>query len=148
MKILYTAEATATGGRNGGARTSDGNLEVQLVPPTELGGPGGPGTNPEQLFATGYAGCFHSALLLIAAGKKLNAEDSSVTARVGFGPLEDGPGWGLTVALHVELPHLESEPAQRLVERAHKACPYSNAVRGNVPVELEVEAGSALGAPA
>ncbi|HEV3230432.1 MAG TPA: organic hydroperoxide resistance protein [Solirubrobacteraceae bacterium] len=148
MKILYTAEATASGGRNGISRTPDGNMEVRLVPPVELGGPGGEGTNPEQLFALGYAGCFDNALLLIAAGKKLNADDSSVTARVAFGPLEDRPGWGLAVTLRVELPHLDQETAQRLVERTDKACPYSNAVRGNIPLEFEVHAGSALAAPA
>jgi len=148
MKILYTAEATASGGRLGGVHTSDGKLDLTLDPPAELGGPEDGGSNPEQLFAAGYAACFHSALLIIARGKKLDADDSSVTARVGFGPLGDGPGWGLTVNLQVDVPHLDQDAAQRLAERAHRQCPYSNAIEGNVPVELEVTAGSALTSPA
>jgi Ohr subfamily peroxiredoxin len=148
MKVLYTAEATATGGRQGGVRSSDGNLDVTLVSPPELGGPGGEGTNPEQLFAAGYAGCFHSALLVVANGKKLDADGSTVTARVGLGPRDEGPGFGLSVALRVALPKLDRESAERLVASAHKVCPYSNAVRDNVDVQLEVEAGSETAAPA
>src|SRR6476660_10463875 len=97
-EILYTAEATATGGREGHARTSDGRLEVDLDVPSEMGGSGGPGTNPEQLFAAGYAACFQSALLRIAAGRKLDLSNSRVTARVGIGPLKSG-GFGLAAAL-------------------------------------------------
>ena len=144
MKVLYTAEATATGGRIGGVRTSDGKLELKLDPPAELGGPEDGGSNPEQLFAAGYAACFHSALLIVAHGKKLNAEDSSVTARVGFGPLGDESGWGLNVTLCVDVPHLDKDAAQRLAERAHRHCPYSNAIRGNLAVELEVRSAVAL----
>jgi Ohr subfamily peroxiredoxin len=137
MNIMYTAEATATGGREGHARTSDGNLEVTLVPPAELGGSGGPGTNPEQLFAAGYAACFHSALKLVARRMKADTADSSVTARVGLGADGNG-GFGLSVELLVDLPNVEPEHAQALVAKAHEVCPYSNATRGNIPVVLTV----------
>jgi osmotically inducible protein OsmC len=135
MQILYTAEATAWGGREGRAASSDGNLDVQLVVPSELGGPGGAGTNPEQLFATGYAGCFHSALKLVARGMKLDVSESAITARVGLGP-DDKGGFGLAVELEAELPGLPSEDARKLLEQAHQVCPYSNATRGNVEVTL------------
>jgi Ohr subfamily peroxiredoxin len=100
-KILYTAEATATGGREGHARTNDGRLDVDLDVPSEMGGAGGPGTNPEQLFAAGYAACFQSALLRVASGRKLDVSDSRITARVGIGPVEGG-GFGLSVALNLD----------------------------------------------
>ena len=140
MKVLYEAQATATGeGRAGHARSSDGVLDVDLAIPTEMGGPGGAGTNPEQLFAAGYAACFHSALKLVARGKKVPADGSTVTARVGIGPSGQG-GFGLAVALDVALPGVDDDTARRLAERAHQVCPYSNATRGNVDMTLNVAA--------
>lgn len=137
MRTLYTAKATATGsGRGGHVRTSDEALNTPLAVPAELGGSGGAGTNPEQLFAAGYAACFHSALLLVARKAKVKVDDSSVTAEVGIGP--DGGGFGLTVSLVIELPGVESATADQLIEAAHQVCPYSNATRGNVDVELKV----------
>jgi osmotically inducible protein OsmC len=136
-EILYTAEATATGGREGHARTSDGRLEVDLDVPSEMGGSGGPGTNPEQLFATGYAACFQSALLRIAAGRKLDVSGSRITARVGIGPLESG-GFGLAAALDLDAPRIGRDEAVDLMIRAHEACPYSRATRGNIDVTLTV----------
>jgi Ohr subfamily peroxiredoxin len=136
-KVLYTAEATAIGGREGHARTSDGRLDVDLDVPTELGGTGGPGTNPEQLFATGYAACFQSALLRIAPGRKLDVSDARVTARVGIGPLSTG-GVGLVAALDLDAPKLSRDEAVDLMGRAHEACPYSRATRGNIEVTLSV----------
>ena len=136
-EILYTAEATATGGREGHARTSDGRLEVDLDVPSEMGGPGGPGTNPEQLFAAGYAACFQSALLRIAAGRKLDVSGSRITARVGIGPLESG-GFGLAAALSLDAPRVGRDDAVDLMIRAHEACPYSRATRGNIDVTLTV----------
>jgi lipoyl-dependent peroxiredoxin len=137
VNVLYTAEATAWGGREGRSATSDGNVDVQLVLPKELGGPGGEGTNPEQLFATGYAGCFHSALKLVARSQKLDVSESAVTVCVGIGATEGG-AFGLTVGIEAELPGLEPEQALGLVEAAHQVCPYSNATRGNVEVTLSV----------
>lgn len=137
MDVLYTAEATAWGGREGRVASSDGNLELQLVIPKELGGPGGPGTNPEQLFAAGYAGCFHSALKLVARKAGVDVSESAVTARVGIGVTEGG-GFGLTVALTAELPDVPTEQANELLAKAHAVCPYSNATRGNVDVELRL----------
>ncbi|WP_371053497.1 organic hydroperoxide resistance protein [Rhodococcus gordoniae] len=137
MNIVYTAEALATGaGRDGHARTSDGKLDVDLALPTEMGG-SGKGTNPEQLFAAGYAACFHSALQMIARQEKADVSDSAVGARVGIGPT-DGGGFGLAVTLEVTLPNLPREQALELTEKAHQVCPYSNATRGNIDVTLEV----------
>lgn len=137
MNIIYTAEALATGaGRDGHARTSDGKLDVDLSIPTEMGG-SGKGTNPEQLFAAGYAACFHSALQMIARQEKADVSDSAVGARVGIGPT-DGGGFGLAVTLEVTLPNLPREQALELTEKAHQVCPYSNATRGNIDVTLEV----------
>jgi osmotically inducible protein OsmC len=136
-EILYTAEATATGGREGHARTSDGRLDVDLDVPSELGGPGGPGTNPEQLFAVGYAACFQSALLRIAAGRKLDVTGSRITARVGIGPLRSG-GFGLAATLDLDTPRISPDEALDLMSRAHEACPYSRATRGNIEVTLTV----------
>ena len=135
MQVLYTAEATAWGGRDGRAASSDNVLDVQLAVPKELGGPGGAATNPEQLFAAGYAACFHSALKLVARGQGVDADESAVTARVGIGANDTG-GFGLTVELEAELPGIDRDTAQALVERAHEVCPYSNATRGNVDVTL------------
>jgi Ohr subfamily peroxiredoxin len=140
MQILYTAEATASGGREGRSRSSDGNLDLELVPP----GSDKQGTNPEELFAVGYAGCFHSALLIWARRMKLDAEGSTVTARVSL-RLEDDRSFGLAAELEVALPKLGAQEAQELVDNAHKTCPYSRATRGNIPVEVKVReaAGSA-----
>jgi Ohr subfamily peroxiredoxin len=138
--VLYTAVATAEGGRDGHTATDDGKLDVKVTPPPELGGAAeAVGTNPEQLFAAGYSSCFHSALKLVAQRMKLDAERSTVTARVGIGPIEGSPGFGLTVELDVALPNVaDAEQAMGLVERAHKVCPYSNAINGNVEVKLAV----------
>jgi osmotically inducible protein OsmC len=141
-EILYTAEATATGGREGHARTSDGRVEVDLDVPKEMGGPGGPGTNPEQLFAIGYAACFQSALLRFAAGRRLDLDSSRITARVGIGPVEQG-GFGLAVALDLDAPGIDRDEAVDLMNRAHEACPYSRATRGNIEVMLTVGGASA-----
>jgi Ohr subfamily peroxiredoxin len=137
-KILYTAEAVTEGGRAGHSRTSDGRLEVQLSVPEDMDGPGGPGTNPEQLFAVGYGACFQSALLSVAQGRKLDAGDSQITARVGIGPTGHG-GFGLQVSLDLHAPHVSADEAASLMARADKVCPYSNAVRGNVQVTLSVD---------
>ncbi len=146
IRILYTAEATAEGGREGHARTSDGRVEANLDVPSEMGGSGGPGTNPEQLFAAGYAACFQSALLRVATGRKLDLTDSRVTARVGIGIVTEG-GFGLTVALDLDAPKIRHEDADALMARAHELCPYSRAPRGNVDVTLTV-AGAAIEAVA
>ncbi len=137
MNILYTAEATAWGGREGRAASSDGVVDMELAIPKELGGPGGAKTNPEQLFATGYAACFHSALKLVAKGQGVDVEESAITARVGIGA-NDAGGFGLAVELEAELPGVEREAAEALVAKAHEVCPYSNATRGNVEVTLSV----------
>jgi len=137
MKTLYTAEALATGeGRDGHGRSSDGILDVDLAAPKEMGGSGN-GTNPEQLFAVGYAACFHSALRLVARQDKIDVSDSSVGARVSLGQLEDG-GFGLAVDLEVTLPDVDHDTATKLTEKAHQICPYSNATRGNIDVALNV----------
>lgn len=138
MKVLYTAEATAEGGRDGRTRSPDGHIDVQVAPPPELGGPAdGTATNPEQLFAAGYACCFHSAMKLIAEHRKVDHSQSTVTARVHFGPSGSG-GFTLAVDLDVSLPGIEEEAAEKLVRRAHRHCPYSNATRGNIEVGLSV----------
>lgn len=135
-KRLYTAEASATGGREGRARSSDGILEVDLRPPTELGGPGG-GTNPEQLFAAGYAACFQGALGVIARREKVDVSGSVVTGKVTLGPVPGG-AFGIAVALEVSIPGVDEARAHELVEAAHAVCPYSNATRGNIEVDLSV----------
>jgi osmotically inducible protein OsmC len=138
MQILYEAEATASGGREGRSVSSDGNLDVQLTIPKELGGPGADGTtNPEQLFAAGYAACFHSALKLIGRKARTPVEESTVTARVGIGPTDTG-GFGLAVELVVFLPGVDQADGEALVAQAHEVCPYSNATRGNIDVKLSV----------
>lgn len=137
MKILYEAVATSSGGRTGQAKSSDGRLAVTLDTVKELGGTGGAGTNPEQLFAAGYSACYHSALKLIAGQRKVKVPaDSAVTAHVGIGPNEKGAGFALAVTLEVSLPGLDRAAAQALVDEAHQVCPYSNATRGNVDVKL------------
>jgi lipoyl-dependent peroxiredoxin len=141
VKILYTAEAIVEGGREGHGRTSDGRLEVDLSVPESMRGQGGPGTNPEQLFAVGYAACFQSALLNVANGRKLDASDSRITSRVGLGPTGHG-GMGLTVELDLHAPHLSPSEAADAMARAHELCPYSNATRGNIEVNLTIDGAS------
>lgn len=136
-KVLYQATATATGGRDGRAISSDNVLDVQLATPKELGGAGGTGTNPEQLFAAGYSACFLGALKLVAGKSKVSLPaDASVQGLVGIGPL--GQGFGLQVTLNVTLPGLDEAQAKQLVDTAHQVCPYSNATRNNVDVTLAV----------
>ena len=139
MQIAYRTKATVTGGRDGKAVTEDGKLNVKLITPKELGGPGGEATNPEQLFAAGYAACFLSAIKYVARNQKIAISDSStINASVGVGPRDDGKGFGLDVALQVSLPGLERAQAEALVEQAHIVCPYSHATRGNINVALSV----------
>jgi osmotically inducible protein OsmC len=138
MSILYTAEVTVTGGRNGQARSSDGALEVKLSVPREMGGTGEQGTNPEQLFAAGYAACFQSALMGAARRKHLDVSSSVIAAKVGIGPTGRG-GFALEVELHIELPGVERSVGEELVALADSICPYYNATRGNIPVKLILE---------
>jgi osmotically inducible protein OsmC len=134
-KVLYTATATATGGRMGFAKSDDGALSVSLSTPRELGGAGGPGTNPEQLFAAGYSACFIGAMKAVGAALKIKVPDNaSITTRVGIGPISNG--YGIQVAMSIQLPGLERSAAEELVGAAHKVCPYSNATRGNIDVIL------------
>lgn len=138
MKILYTAAATATGGRDGHAKSSDGSLSVDLAMPKEMGGAGRAGTNPEQLFAAGYAACFESSIRFLAQQQSKQITHSSVTARVGIGPRDAG-GFGLAVELDVSVSGVSKDEAEALAALAHSAvCPYSNAVRGNVDVKMRV----------
>jgi Ohr subfamily peroxiredoxin len=140
MKTLYTAVATATDkGRNGHTRTDDGKLDLDLSMPEAMGGPGGEGTNPEQLFAAGYAACFANALRSSARrdGDEALADGSTVTAHVDIGAIGGGR-FGLAVRLEVSVPALGQSEAEALVEKAHERCPYSNATRGNIEVELDV----------
>ncbi|NHC14951.1 organic hydroperoxide resistance protein [Motilibacter deserti] len=135
MQAVYTASATATGdGRNGHSRSSDGVLDVELAVPKEMGGPGG-ATNPEQLFAAGYAACFHGALKLVARKEGISLTDTAITVDVGIGDNGQG-GFGLQVAIEAELPSVDEATARELLEKAHQVCPYSNATRGNVEVSL------------
>ncbi|MEU8650501.1 MULTISPECIES: organic hydroperoxide resistance protein [unclassified Streptomyces] len=137
MDALYTAVATATHGREGRTVSSDGRIDLGLAMPVELGGDG-QGTNPEQLFAAGYAACFGSALGLVGRQAKVDLADAAVTAEVGIG--KQGEGFGLKVALRVELPDsVDEATGRKLVEQAHQVCPYSNATRGNIEVDLVIE---------
>ncbi|MFI1353459.1 organic hydroperoxide resistance protein [Streptomyces sp. NPDC020898] len=137
MDAIYTAVATATHGREGRAVSSDGKVDLALAMPVELGG-NGAGTNPEQLFAAGYAACFGSALGLVGRNAKIDVSDAAVTAEVGIG--KQGEGFGLKVTLRVELPDsVDAEAGRKLVEQAHQVCPYSNATRGNIEVDLVIE---------
>ena len=135
-KRLYTAVATATGGRDGRTRTDDGTLDLAIVPPKALGGGGAPGTNPEQLFAAGYAACFGSAVGAAARIQKVKTGPVSVTSRVTIGSI--GQGYGLAVELEVSIPELPRDQAEALVQLAHQVCPYSNATRGNIVVDLKL----------
>jgi osmotically inducible protein OsmC len=137
MKTLYTAEALATGaGRDGHVRSTDGRVDLDLAIPQEMGGSGN-GANPEELFAAGYAACFHSALQSVARSEKADLGDSTVGALVSIGP-NDAGGFQLEVTLEVVVPDLPHDRAQDLVEKAHQVCPYSNATRGNIEVHLSV----------
>jgi osmotically inducible protein OsmC len=137
VNVLYSTTATATGdGRNGHTATEDGVVDVDVRIPKEMGGPGG-ATNPEQLFAAGYAACFHSAMKLVAKSMDIDATDSEVSVTVGLGML-DGGAFNLALEIDVHVPKATTERAQALVERAHEVCPYSNATRGNVEVKLGV----------
>jgi Ohr subfamily peroxiredoxin len=136
-KILYTGKSSATSGRDGRAQSSDGVLDVALTTPRELGGPGGVGTNPEQLFAAGYSACFLSALKFIAGKQKIALPaESRVAAEVGIGPI--ATGFALQVQLTISVPGLDKERVEALVNQAHQVCPYSNATRGNVDVTLVI----------
>ncbi|MEV5504942.1 organic hydroperoxide resistance protein [Streptomyces orinoci] len=136
MDVLYTAVATAENGRDGRVASDDGKLDVVVNPPKELGGSGA-GTNPEQLFAAGYAACFQSALGVVARREGADVSGSTVTAEVGLGKTADG-GYGLAVAVSARIPGVDQAVATALVEKAHQVCPYSRAVRGNVEVTLSV----------
>jgi len=136
MQTLYTANATATGGRDGRAISNDQQLDVKLSTPKELGGAGGAGTNPEQLFAAGYSACFIGAMKFVAAAnKQALPADTSVNGLVGIGPNGKG-GFGINVALNISLPNMDKQQAQDLINKAHEVCPYSNATRGNIEVTL------------
>lgn len=135
-KRLYTATATATGGREGRAQTSDQSLDLAFAPPRELGGSGAAGTNPEQLFAMGYSACFGSAVAHVARLQKLKTGSISITAHVTIGPA--GKGFGLAVELVASIPELPRAEAEALVRAAHEVCPYSNATRGNIVVDVRV----------
>lgn len=137
MKTLYTAEVTATGGRSGHVKSTDGVIDMPVTLPEGLGGTGG-SSNPEQLFAAGYAACFQSALLLVAGRQKINLEnDATVTAHVSLNQLDNGK-YGLGVKLDVDLKNLDKEQAKQLVDQAHEVCPYSVGTRGNIEVELNI----------
>ncbi len=137
VKVLYTAVATATGGRAGHASSPDGRLAVDLSVPSEMGGDGGSGTNPEQLFAAAYAACFQSAMGVVARRERISIDGSEVTARVGIGPR--GQAYNIAVELDVRLPSIpDRAAAEDLVQKAHLVCPYSNATRNNVDVALKV----------
>lgn len=139
MKALYTAHATAKGGRDGNVTSSDGVINLKVAMPKELGGTGGAFTNPEQLFAAGYAACFDSAVRHVARMKKIPMTDSETTAHVSIGA-KDGGGFQLEVDLEVKVTGLSTADAHSLVEQAHQVCPYSNATRNNVQVNLKVHA--------
>jgi osmotically inducible protein OsmC len=138
VDVKYSTRATAKGGRDGSARSEDGRVDVKLSTPKELGGAGGAGTNPEQLFAAGYSACFIGAMKVAGGQLKIRVpDDTTVTATVGIGPRSEG-GFGITAALSVSLPGINREQAQKLVETAHQICPYSNATRNNLDVKLSV----------
>lgn len=133
-KVLYRAEATSTGGRDGRSVTSDHKLEVKLAPPKEMGG-NGDGTNPEQLFAAGYSACFLGAMKFVAGQKKISMPaNTQITGKVGIGPIPQG--FGIEAELVISLPGMDRTEAQALIDQAHQVCPYSNATRGNIEVKL------------
>lgn len=137
MKTMYTAVATATGGRNGHVKSDNGVLDLQVRMPKALGGRDDENTNPEQLFAAGYAACFDSALNLILKQARIKTGETSVTAKVSLGQTENG-GFGLAVEMAVNIPNITLVEAENFVEKAHQVCPYSNATRGNIEVKLTV----------
>jgi osmotically inducible protein OsmC len=139
-KALYTAHATSTGGRTGTTQSSDDRLKAQLSTPRELGGDGGPGTNPEQLFAAGYSACFIGAMKAVAGSQKIKLPaDVSIAADVSIGPMTGKAGaFGISVAMAISIPGMERDAAEALVKTAHEVCPYSNATRGNIDVALTV----------
>lgn len=139
MKTLYTAIATAHGGRQGHVTSDDGVLDLDTSTPKAMGGPGGAATNPEQLFAAGYSACFQSAMMYVARQQKLDIGDSTVEGHVSIGPNDDGVGFMLAVKHIVTLPTLDRATAEKLVHDAHQVCPYSNATRGNIAVDFEVK---------
>lgn len=138
VDVIYKTSATATGGRDGAARSDDGSVDVKLVVPKEMGGPGGVGANPEKLFAAGYSACFLGAMKAVSGevGVKVPA-DATVSAEIGFGPRSEG-GYGITADLTITLPGVDKADAEKLARRAHEVCPYSNATRNNVDVGLTV----------
>ncbi|AEF56145.1 organic hydroperoxide resistance protein [Marinomonas posidonica] len=140
MQALYKATATSTGGRDGRSIASDNRLDVALSTPKELGGAGGEGTNPEQLFAAGYSACFIGALKLVASQQKVKLPaELTVTATIGIGPNTKGEGFMISADMEVNLPGIEKDLAEQLVETAHKVCPYSNATRGNIDVNFDIK---------
>ncbi len=141
MATLYTAEVTATGARNGHVKSSDGLLDLDLTVPREMGGKGGNATNPEQLFAAGYAACFGGATEYLARLQKLETGAITVNAKVGIGPSDVGEGFALTVALDVTVAGLDQAAAEKLVNQAHQTCPYSVATRNNIDVKLTAHGG-------
>lgn len=139
MKVLYTAHGSATGGREGQAATDTGNVKLVLNTPKELGGGGGEGANPEQLFAMGYSACFLGALKFVAGKEKVKIpDDAKVSADIGIGPRDDGQGFGITAKLTVSVPGLDKAAVEDLVKKAHVVCPYSHATKGNIPIETTV----------
>ncbi|KFC73826.1 OsmC family protein [Bosea sp. LC85] len=141
MKILYTAHGSATGGREGEAATDTGNVKLVLNTPKELGGGGGDGTNPEQLFSMGYSACFLGALKFVAGKEQVKIPpEARVSADVGIGPRDDGTGFGIAVKLTISVPGVDKAVVEDLVRKAHIVCPYSHATRGNIDVDLQVAA--------
>ncbi|CAM5218001.1 hypothetical protein ARD30_04905 [Bosea thiooxidans] len=139
MKILYTAHGSATGGREGQAATDTGNVKLVLNTPKELGGGGGDGTNPEQLFSMGYSACFLGALKFVASKEKVKIpDDAKVSAEVGIGPRDDGQGFGIAAKLTVSVPGVDKAVVEDLVKKAHVVCPYSHATKGNIEVQTTV----------
>jgi lipoyl-dependent peroxiredoxin len=139
MELIYTAQAKTTGGREGRSVSSDNKLDILLSTPKELGGAGGPGTNPEQLFAAGYSACFIGAMKFVAGQDKISLPtDLSITADVGIGGNTKGVGFAIAVVLNISLPSMDADAAKALVDKAHQVCPYSNATRGNIDVELVI----------
>jgi osmotically inducible protein OsmC len=140
MQAIYSATATSTGGRDGRSVSSDNKLDLSLSTPKELGGAGGEGTNPEQLFAAGYSACFIGALKLVASQQKINIPaDVNVTATIGIGPNTKGEGFTISADLEVKIPGVEASVVEQLVEAAHQVCPYSNATRGNIDVNFTIK---------
>jgi Ohr subfamily peroxiredoxin len=140
MQAIYSATATSTGGRDGRSVSSDNKLDLSLSTPKELGGAGGEGTNPEQLFAAGYSACFIGALKLVASQQKIKLPaDVNVTATIGIGPNTKGEGFTISADLEVNIPSVEASMVEQLIEAAHQVCPYSNATRGNIDVNFTIK---------